>query len=128
MILEQVQQLLANGKYMSIPDLAGRIPELYGREEAEEILYLLLRLDKRFDNTGELWFTTVARVDPVEKIISATEAYFDTHNPRGELVEHLVEAIARETGEQQDTVQEIILRSFRSVQNGRVILNQRVRA
>lgn len=126
MILEQVQQILSNGKHLSIPDLAERIPELHGREEAEEILYLLLRLDKRFDQTGELWFSRVVKVDPTAKIVAATETYFQTH-PRGEMTDHLVAAVVQATGERSQQVQDVILSTFHSVQNGKMILNQRLK-
>jgi hypothetical protein len=126
-VLEQVQQILSGGKHLSIPALVEQIPELTSREEAEEILYLLLRLDKRFEQNKGLWFSKVVEIDSTPKIVAATQAYFDSHPRPGEMTQHLVEAVVKATGEDNERVREVILDTFRSAQSGKMILNKRLK-
>ena len=125
MILEQVVLLLNDGKRLNIPQIANQIPELSGRENAIEILRLLLRLDQRFDHDGDLWYSINKETDPRSRVVDATLQYFKEQNPHGELLEHLITAISEITGEDRQIVKEIILKDFQSVQNGKMILNRK---
>lgn len=123
MILEQAQQVLSGGKGMALADITERIPELCGRDEGQEILRLLLRLDRRFEQRDGLWFSKANTPNPSSRIIAATQAYFKDY-PRGELLDHLVPAVVKATGESRQCVQEVILENFHSVQSGKMILNR----
>jgi len=71
-----VQQILSSGKGCTITEIADRLPDLRGRDDAEEILYLLLRLDKRFENDGDRWFTKIGvKLSPVLEIREAVESF-----------------------------------------------------
>ena len=98
MILEQVLLLLSAGKRLTIAQIASRIPELSGQENANEILRLLLRLDQRFDHDGDLWYSIYKETDPRSRVVDATLRYFKEHKPHGELLDHLMIAISESTG------------------------------
>jgi hypothetical protein len=123
MILEQVQQILSGGKGLAIPEIVERILDLCGREDANEILRLLLRLDRRFEQNGELWFCKVKDSNPATRIIAATKEYFK-NGPRAELLVHVVRAVAKATGESNQDVQEVIVDTFQIIQGGKVVLNK----
>ena len=126
MILDQVQQVLSSGKQMAIPEIAGRVPELAGREEGPEILRLLLRLDRRFERSGDRWYA-ISTDDAAGRIVDAARAYFRTHGSRGQLLVHLSRAVAEQTGQDIEHVRATILDRFVSTQGGKLILNQEKR-
>ena len=125
MILEQVTQILAGGKGKTLQQIANRVPNLEGQENAEEILRLLLRLDKRFDQDGEKWYYVDQSPDPRLRILDATTKYFLDTKKKGELLEHLASRVSQSIGEDIHLVKEVITVNYKSLQNGKMILNQR---
>ncbi len=125
MILEQVQQILTVAQGKTIQELADQIPDLCGRDDAGDILYLLLRLDKRFDNDNDRWFSKIGKKsDPEAEILKAVKVYFSQKNPRGELLIHLTNAVAEATGKDSEQIQTVILKHYQILQGGKMILNR----
>jgi hypothetical protein len=120
MILDQALQLLVGGQALTIPELVAHIPELVGQPHGEEVLRLLLRLDKRFYLHDDRWLLREGVSDPRQHIRKAIKAYFQTH-PRGELLKHLIPAVAVQTGQPPAEIEKVILQSYRHV--GSMILN-----
>lgn len=126
MILDQVLQLLLGGKALTTPELVAHIPELAGQPQGEEVLRLLLRLDKRFTLHDGRWLLRAGVSDARQQIRQAVQAYFQTH-PRGELLKHLVPAVAAQTGRSPDEIEKVILQSYRHV-GGMILNNPKERA
>ncbi len=120
MILDQALQLLMGGKGMTTSELLAHIPELAGQLHGEEVLRLLLRLDKRFTLHDGRWLLRAGVSDPRQQIRQAVQDYFQTH-PRGELLKHLVPAVATQTGIPPTEIEKVILQTYRHV--GEMILN-----
>jgi hypothetical protein len=124
MILDQVIQILADGKHLTIPEITSKVADLEGRENANEILRLLLRLDKRFEKNGDKWFYADVRPDPVPRILDATAKYFHDTKKKGELLEHLSVYVSQSIGEDIYLVQETITTHYKSLQGGKMILDE----
>ncbi|QTA78426.1 Uncharacterized protein dnl_06470 [Desulfonema limicola] len=125
MILEQVQQILSTGKGHSLSELADRLPDLCGRDDAKDILYLLLRLDTRFENVGKLWFAKAGmKSDSTLEIREAVKGYFSQTNRKGELMAHLTKAVAESTSIGEDKIQKVISKNYHTVQSGKMVLNR----
>lgn len=122
MIIEQIQQLLSSGKGMEISEITDKILELTDQVNAFEMVYLLLRLDKRFEMEQEKWYLKSVETNSDEKIFNAITEYFKSH-PRGELLEHLVKEIVKNTGEMSQYIKEYISSRFVIV-NGKMVLNK----
>lgn len=120
MILDQALQLLRGGNALTTPELLAHIPELAGQPHGEDVLRLLLRLDKRFYQQDGRWFLRADVSDSCQQIRQAVQIYFPTH-PRGELLKHLVPAIAAQTGQSSEEIEKVILQTYRYV--GGMILN-----
>lgn len=125
MILDQVTQILAGGKGKTLQQIANRVPDLEGQDNAEEILRLLLRLDKKFELDGDKWYYVDQRPDPRLRILDATAKYFQDTKKKGELLEHLASRVSQSIGEDIHLVKEVIPAHYKSLQNGKMILNQR---
>lgn len=125
MILEQVIQLLDNGKRLTLPEISERVPDLGGHENGVEILRLLLRLDKRFEQDGEFWYFCDDTIDPVPRILDGVAKYFQDSKKKGELLEHLAPRVSQSIGEDIHLVREVIPSYYKSLQNDKMILNQR---
>jgi hypothetical protein len=120
MILDQALQLLMGGQALTTPELVAHIPELADQPQGEEVLRLLLRLDKRFYLHDDRWLLRAGVSDPRQHIRQAVQTYFQTH-PRGELLKHLVPAVAAQTGQPPDEIEKVILQTYRRI--GGMILN-----
>ena len=124
MILEQVIQILDNGKHLTIPEISERLQDLTDHENAVEILHLLIRLDKRFERDGDTWYYADQRPDPRLRILDAAAKYFQDTKKKGELLEHLALRVSQSIGEDIHLVREVISAHYKSLQNGKMILNQ----
>lgn len=124
MILEQVIQILDNGKRLTIPEISERLQDLTDHENAVEILHLLIRLDKRFERDGDTWYYADQRPDPRLRILDAAAKYFQDTKKKGELLEHLALRVSQSIGEDIHLVREVISAHYKSLQNGKMILNQ----
>ena len=121
MITDQVVALLSDGQAMTTIDLAAHLPNLAGKPYATDVLRLLLRLDRRFRESKGKWILRAGVCDPSQQILLSAKKYFQTH-PRGELLKHLLPAIAVETGQSKVIIEQVILKNYRQV--GSMILNQ----
>jgi hypothetical protein len=121
MITDQVVTLLSGGQAMTDAELAAHIPDLAGQPHGPAILRLLLRLDRRFRQHEGHWLLRAGVSDPNQVIRQALQAYFQAH-PRGELLKHLLPAIATQTGQPEGEIEKIALQTYRHV--GGMILNQ----
>ena len=123
MIIEQAMQILKSGKGLSLADLTDRIPDLAGRDDAGELLYLLLRLDRRFEKRGTHWFTWETPEEDDKKIVTAAKAYFKSH-PRGDLLKHMIPAVIEMTGASEERIRKVILSRFQNIKGGQMVLNR----
>jgi len=106
---------------MTTTDLVAHLPDLAGQPYASDVLRFLLRLDRRFRENNGHWLLRAGVSDPAQLIRQAVQTYFQNH-PRGELLKHLVPAIAAQTGQSTSEIERIILQTYRQV--GGMILNQ----
>jgi hypothetical protein len=125
LILEQVIQILEKGKRLTLSEISERVPDLAEHENAVDILRLLLRLDKRFEQDGDLWYYTDNTFDPVSRILDEVAKYFKNSNKKGELLEHLAQRVSQSIGEDIYLVKDIIPAHYKNLQDGKMILNQR---
>ena len=121
MITDQVVTLLSSGQALTDSELAAHIPNLAGQPNGAAVLRLLLRLDRRFREHEGHWLLREGISDPSQQILQALQDYFKSH-PKGELLMHLRTAMAIQTGQSPQTIEQVILRSYRKV--GGMILNQ----
>lgn len=121
MITDQVVTLLSNGQAMNTTDLAAHLPDLAGQPYASDVLRLLLRLDRRFRESKGRWILRDGVSDPSQQILQSAQRYFQTH-PRGELLKHLLPALAVETGQSEEIIERVIRKHYRQV--GSMVLNQ----
>jgi hypothetical protein len=106
---------------MTDAELAAHIPDLAGQSHGPAVLRLLLRLDRRFRQHEGRWLLRAGVSDPNQVIRQALQAYFQAH-PRGELLKHLLPAIATQTGQPEGEIEKIALQTYRHI--GGMILNQ----
>jgi len=125
LILEQVIQILDKGKHLTLPEISERVPDLGEHENGVEILRLLLRMDKRFEQDSDLWYYSDDNPDPVPKILDEAANYFKDTEKKGELLEHLTLHVSQSISEDIHLVREVIPAYYKSLQNGKMILNQR---
>lgn len=121
MITDQVVTLLTNGKSMTVDQITAHIPELVGQPYGVDILRLLMRLDRRFLQHEKNWLLRDGVSDPNMQIVQSARTYFQTH-PKGELLKHLIPALAKQTGQSELIIERIILQNYRHV--GGMVLNQ----
>ncbi|TRZ50181.1 hypothetical protein D4S03_07180 [bacterium] len=121
MITDLVVTLLSGGQAMTDTELAAHIPDLAGQLHGADVLRLLLRLDRRFREYEGRWLLREGVSDPSQQIRQAAQAYFQVH-PKGELLKHLIAAVAVQTGQAPHEIKKVILQTYRSV--GGMILNQ----
>ncbi len=121
MITDQVVTILSNGQAYTLAELTGHIPDLAGQPNSADVLRLLLRLDRRFREHEGRWLLREGISDPSQKIRQALQVYFQTH-PKGELLKHLIPAVATQTGQPTHEIEKVILQTYRNV--GGMILNQ----
>ncbi len=121
----EISDVIKTTKGCTIAEIADRLPDLCGRDDAGEILYLLLRLDKRFENAGDRWFTKIGvKRDPGSEIREAADSYFTRTNRKGELMVHLTKAVAETTGKEEAFIQTVISKNYQTVQAGQMVLNR----
>jgi len=121
MITDQVVTLLSGGQAMTDAELAAHVPDLAGQPHGPAVLRLLLRLDRRFGQHEGRWLLRAGISDSSQQIRQAVQAYFQVH-PRGELLKHLLPAIATQTGQPEGEIEKIVLQTYRHI--GGMILNQ----
>jgi hypothetical protein len=122
MIIEQLQQILSSGKGMTISEITDKIPESVDNISSSELSYLLLRLDKRFEEQDGKWYLKVIEKKSDDNVFKAVTEYFKYH-PRGELLEHLVKEVIKATGESSTYIKDVINKRFVIV-NGKMVLNK----
>ena len=125
MIAEQIQQILAGGKQLTADEIANQIPILSEIEEGTEILKILLRLDRRFEQDGQKWFCTVTSDDTNTRIVKAVDDYFQDTGKPGELTQHLTPYVMNKTGADKDKISETVDRFFITVSEGKMVLNRK---
>jgi hypothetical protein len=121
MITDQVVTLLSNGKSMTVEQITDHIPELVGQPYGADLLRILMRLDRRFLQHEKNWLLRDGVIDPSEQILQSVQSYFRAH-PKGELLKHLLPALAIQTGQSEPEIEKIILQNYRHV--GGMVLNQ----
>jgi len=121
MITDQAVTLLSSGQALTEAELAAHIPDLAGQPHGAAVMRLLLRLDRRFRQHEGRWLLRAGVSDSGQQIRQAVQAYFQAH-PKGELLKHLIPAVATQTGCSALEIEKVILQSYRSV--GGMILNQ----
>jgi hypothetical protein len=120
-ITDQVVTLLTNGKSMTVDQITAHIPELVGQPYGADLLRLLMRLDRRFFQHEKNWLLRDGVSDLSKLILQSARSYFQTH-PKGELLKHLLPALALQTGQSESIIEKIILQNYRHI--GGMVLNQ----
>lgn len=106
---------------MTVDQITAHIPELVGQPYGADLLRLLMRLDRRFLQHEKNWLLRDGVNDPSLQILQSTQSYFQTH-PKGELLKHLLPALAIQTSQSESEIEKIILQNYRHV--GGMVLNQ----
>jgi len=102
-------------------ELTAHISSLAGQPNGVSVLRLILRLDHRFRENEGRWLLREGISDSHQEILQAVQNYFQSH-PKGELLMHLIPAVAVQTGQSHQTIEQVILQTYRKV--GGMILNQ----
>lgn len=105
---------------MTVDQITAHIPELVGQPYGADLLWLLMRLDRRFLQFEKNWLLRDGVIAPSLQILQSAQSYFQTH-PRGEMLKHLVAAVAAQTGQPLSEIEKVLLQSYRHV--GGMILN-----
>ena len=122
-IIERVLQNLSTNEPQSIPQILSALPELANTAQAEQVLCLLLRLDRRVRLMADgRWSTALTSNTPEQRVITTAQSYLSTIPSGGALLTSIVEHVAKNTDYEPAVVSSIILRRF--VNNGRSVLNQ----
>jgi len=125
MIAEQIQQILAGGKQQTVEKIASQIPVLNELEQGVDILTILLRLDRRFQNEGSKWFCVIENDETDSRIVKAVNEYFKDTGKPGELEKHLTPYVMNKTGADKGKISETVDRFFMTVNKGKMILNRK---
>lgn len=122
MITDQVVTLLSNGQALTISELVNHISDLANRPYSDEVLRLLMRLDKRFRENNGRWVLREGFQDSSELVLKYAQRYFQTH-PRGELIQHLITYISSQTNLPDSIIEQVVKKNYKQV--GKMIINQR---
>ncbi|HBY97767.1 MAG TPA: hypothetical protein DEP84_28135 [Chloroflexi bacterium] len=123
-VTEDILRILSVGQARSTSDILARLPALASLAEGEDVLRLLLRLNRRVSPLpDDRWVLAASDQTPEQRIVAATLAYFRSQGRPGEHIGSLAKAMAAETGYPEVQVRSVILARFRD-NAGIMIFNQ----
>jgi len=98
LITDQVVTILSNGQAFTPAELVGHVPDLAGQPNSANVPALVLRLDCRFREHEGHWLLREGVIDPSQQFARRCKLIF-RFNPKGELLKHLIPAVATQTGQ-----------------------------
>lgn len=122
-ISNQLQRFLANSGPKTVPEILRDHPELNTTPDAGSVLYLLLRLNRRFrvlDNGR--WAAAVSPQTEADRIVAVTQAFLDQFPSSGLLLKTVVDYVTAQTGYSSEKIRSVVVGSFDS--NGMVVINR----
>jgi len=122
-ILDSVIHQLSNGESQTTPQLLAKLPALSGNPHGDEVLRLLLRLNRQVHETRPgTWALVEAERTPEQRIVASARQWLDDIPGGHALLNALIERVFEETAYDRALVHSVIQRHF--VIRGKVVNNQ----